>query len=100
MLSVNDKALTLVKKMIENDEDLGVSVFSLDNGTSVIDAGVKSRGGYRAGKLLSEICLGGLGAVSILMQNRPRIHVQVDHAPVSCLGSQYTGWSRKLGCES
>ncbi len=93
MLSVNDNAIGLVQEMIENEENLDVRASTLGNGTSVIDAGVNVQGGYRAGRIFSEICMGGLGEVRLSMEDRPKVHVQADHAPISCLGSQYAGWS-------
>lgn len=93
MISINENALEIVNSMIEREAALGIDSFSLDNGTTVIDAGVEVDGGYEAGKYYSEICLGGLGTVEFTTRKRPEVQVVVDHAPIACMASQYAGWS-------
>jgi methenyltetrahydromethanopterin cyclohydrolase len=51
-----------------------------------------------AGRVISEICLGGLGRVHILntLQNSEwplTVHVNTNDPVIACLGSQYAGWS-------
>ncbi|KXA89872.1 N(5),N(10)-methenyltetrahydromethanopterin cyclohydrolase [candidate division MSBL1 archaeon SCGC-AAA259D14] len=97
MVSVNKNAARIANRMIEEEEQLNINSFSLDNQAKVIDAGIETIGGYRAGKYFSEICLGDLGNVQFTMDKRPKVQVSVDHAVVSCMGSQYAGWSIKVG---
>ncbi|MEK9606975.1 MAG: translation elongation factor Ts [Gammaproteobacteria bacterium] len=69
-----------------------------DGGAKIIDAGIKSKGCLEAGRLITEICMGGLGSVSLSMTNSApnwplSIHVHSTDPVLSCLGSQYAGWS-------
>lgn len=72
----------------------------LSNGARLIDAGVRAPGSEAAGRLFSEICLGGLGKVRLAP--RPiagrtirSAHVTVSSPLVACMGSQYAGWQIK-----
>ena len=63
--SVNGLAQPLVQALIANAAALRLAVDSLANGTVVVDAGIAVLGGIEAGRRIAEICLGGLGRVSI-----------------------------------
>ena len=98
MISVNKKANELVKELIENKEYFRVNVNKGHNGCTIIDAGIEALGNMEAGRIISEICLGGLGRVHILntLQNQEwplTVHVNTNDPVISCLGSQYAGWS-------
>ncbi|MFX1487335.1 MAG: methenyltetrahydromethanopterin cyclohydrolase [Promethearchaeota archaeon] len=97
MLSVNREALRIVKNMIKNAEQLSIDVGELTNGATVIDAGVQAKGGLEAGVLIGEICLGGLGEVSLYPHwlddiLLPSVSVYTDQPVVACLASQFAGW--------
>lgn len=99
-LSVNKKALQLVDKAIERKGELRIEVSTGPLGCTVVDAGIKAPGGYMAGKLTTEICLGGYGsAVTTSMDYGglvlPSIFVQTDFPAIATLGSQFAGWSIK-----
>ena len=64
MISVNERATTIVQQMINDCEALGVRVKRLKNGADVIDAGVEAPGSMEAGRLFACACMGGLGQVS------------------------------------
>lgn len=98
MISVNKKANTLVQELVENKEYYRVNVKEGHNGCTIIDAGIDALGNMEAGRIISEICLGGLGRVHILntLQNQEwplTVHVNTNDPVISCLGSQYAGWS-------
>ena len=97
LISVNRRAAGIVEQMIHDKEELGIEVFSLGNGATVIDAGVKTAGGVRAGKRFSEACLGGLGEVFFTTEKRFQVHVFVDRPAIACMGSQFAGWMIKVG---
>jgi len=63
MISVNERAAEILRRMVAQAEVLGVAVHTLSNGATVIDAGIKVAGSFAAGKLFAEACLGGLGEV-------------------------------------
>ena len=98
MISVNEKSQILVKDLIDNHNYYRVNIEKGHNGCTIIDAGINSLGNMEAGRVISEICLGGLGRVHILntMQNADwplTVHVNTNDPVIACLGSQYAGWS-------
>jgi len=99
-LSVNKKALELVEKAINMKEELRIEVSTGPLGCTIIDAGIRALGGYAAGKLVTEICLGGYGSALTTSIDYgglvlPSIFVQTDFPAVATLGSQFAGWSIK-----
>jgi methenyltetrahydromethanopterin cyclohydrolase len=108
MISVNQRAAEIVQRMIADSEALGVNAYRLANGTTVVDAGVRTPGSLEAGRLFSCACLGGLGTVSFTQQifhlgtDRPRsfhvpaVAVTSSHPAIACMASQYAGWAIKL----
>lgn len=96
--SVNRLTNPLVAYLIAHAQELRVGVEKLSNGTTIVDAGIKHPGGLEAGRLIAEICMGGLGHVSLQTSNTfPRwpwmLSVHSNNPILSCLGSQYAGWS-------
>ena len=74
----------------------------LPDGSTAVDAGIEARGGYEAGRLIAEICMGGLGEVGIGVSNAssmetPATIVRTDHPLEACILSQLAGWSIKKG---
>ncbi|PWC88388.1 N(5),N(10)-methenyltetrahydromethanopterin cyclohydrolase [Azospirillum sp. TSH100] len=67
-------------------------------GATVVDGGIGHPGGLEAGRRIAELCMGGLGRVTLqadTQSNRWPFQVAVHSTdPVlACLGSQYAGWS-------
>ncbi|MGB9553379.1 MAG: methenyltetrahydromethanopterin cyclohydrolase, partial [bacterium] len=96
--SLNDQAAKIVDLMISKSALLGLKAKKLENGSWVLDA---TLGGYQAGKLLSEACMGGLGSVSFTSLqfsslSFPGVSVSVEQPHLACLASQYAGWSIKV----
>lgn len=96
--SVNKLTRSIVKELIDNADKLRVDVQKMDNNCTIIDAGILVPGGIEAGRLISEICLGGMGTVSIThsayTKNWPlTVNVHTGNPVLACLGSQYAGWS-------
>ena len=82
--------------------ELRISCTLLANGARIIDAGIDVPGGFGAGRMLAELCMGGLGELSyqsldIGGQSYDAVHVWTDHPVVSCMASQYAGWAIKTG---
>jgi methenyltetrahydromethanopterin cyclohydrolase len=97
---VNEQAQQLVERMMTDAEVLGVEVSRLPNGTTVVDCGVHAPGSLEAGRLFAEICLGGLGQVSLCHLDfdglwLPGVSASVSHPPIACLATQYAGWAVK-----
>ena len=53
--------MRIVRELCDRQEAFGVIVKKNNLGTSIIDAGIKAKGGFLAGKKIIEVCLGGLG---------------------------------------
>ena len=102
MISVNELALDIFEELAEYPEDYNVEFHQFDNGARLVDCGVKTKGGYLAGKRFTEICMGGLAEVTFRNGNingvpMPFIDIHTDFPAISCLGSQKAGWTVKVG---
>ena len=98
MISVNKKAQTLVDDLILNKSYYRVDVSKGHKNVTIIAAGINALGNIEAGRIISEICLGGLGRVHILNTFQApewplTVHVNSNDPVIACLGSQYAGWS-------
>lgn len=98
-VSVNAGATLVVQRIMANAATLGVTVKTLINGTKVIDM---TQGGFMAGKLFAEACMGGLGEVTFTGLNfdqlwLPGVSISVDRPSVACMASQFAGWEIKVG---
>jgi len=96
--SVNKLTQPLVKHLIDNADKLRLGVEVLENGCTIIDAGIKVPGGLEAGLIIAEICMGGMGTVTLnhsaYTNNWPlSVNVHSGNPVLACLGSQYAGWS-------
>jgi methenyltetrahydromethanopterin cyclohydrolase len=101
-LGLNERAWRIADDMVARAELLRVTVRTLECGARVIDAGIEAPGGLGAGLALAELCMGGLGHVSIGRvligaQSYTGVQVWTDHPAVSCMASQYAGWALKVG---
>ena len=97
-LSVSNLAKKLVKKLIDNSKKLNVLVKKGPLNCTIIDAGIKIKGSEQAGKLIAEICMGGLGIINLKKTNTfphwpLETKVESKHPVISCLASQYAGWN-------
>ena len=98
-ISINQISSELVKNLLINADKLNLKVKKGALSCTIIDAGINTSGSIEAGLLISEICLGGLGKVTITPSNFfddstiMQISVHSSHPVIACLGSQYAGWS-------
>jgi len=100
--SVNREAAKIVRKICEDPAKYNVLVERGPLGAIIIDAGINAKGGYLAGRLITEICLGGLGKATLSSMcigniEVPSITVYTDYPSISTLGSQMAGWRIKIG---
>ena len=96
--SVNKYSNLLVDDLIKHKEKLSLEISQGPLNCNIIDAGIQTTGSIEAGLKISEICLGGLGEVSILPNSKINlssylISVHSSKPVLACLGSQYAGWS-------
>jgi methenyltetrahydromethanopterin cyclohydrolase len=99
-ISIQEHVASLVDSLIEEAHLLRVKVSHSPEGSVIVDAGIEVPGGLEAGRLIAEICMGGLGTVDIEPTSGPsRLSLSVgSFEPIlACLGSQYAGWSLSAG---
>jgi len=101
-LSVNRLAWKLLQKLCAKSNFYGVIVEKASSGAAIVDAGIRARGGFEAGKIITEICMGGCGKTDITYRqyeklSLPSIFVSTDHPVIATLGSQFAGWQIKEG---
>ncbi len=97
-VKINDLTLELVKNLIDNKDSYGIEIIELKNGSTVIDCTNASK---MAGKLVGEICMGGLGSVDFTTYDLDgnkldAVDVKTSEPIISCMASQLAGWSVKL----
>jgi methenyltetrahydromethanopterin cyclohydrolase len=100
-ISLNLSALALLKTLCNEADKYNVIVEESNSGATLVDAGIKAEGGFLAGEMVTEICLGGYGTAKLLPIQYgdavlPSIFVQTDHPTVSTLASQFAGWQIKV----
>ncbi len=66
-------------------------------GSVILDFGMDRLGTLAGGRILAELCLAGLGQVSLAAQGGsigplPTVMVETDDPLWACIGSQYAGW--------
>jgi methenyltetrahydromethanopterin cyclohydrolase len=97
VISVNRLARRILEKLLSSPDLYGIEVEETATGTTIIDAGIKAKGGFEAGRLITEICMGGCAKAEITSRSYgdlelPTILVYSDNPLIATLGSQYAGW--------
>ncbi len=99
--SVNALVAPLVRELVLHAKALRINVGRMDNGCVLADGGIAVHGGLEAGLRIAEICMGGLGRVSLQPSGSSRwpfqLSVHSSNPVLACLGSQYAGWSLSHG---
>ena len=98
--SVNALTQPLIDDLMRNADLLRLDIQTLSNGATIIDGGVNILGGLEAGRRIAEICMGGLGSVSLQMgagRWPMAVNVHAANPVLACMGSQYAGWSLTHG---
>ncbi len=95
--SLNALAAPLVARFETDAGALRATVSRGASGELLIDAGAKAAGGIEAGRRIGEICMAGLGSVSLGRSPVEKwpigVFVRSSHPVAACLASQYAGWS-------
>ncbi|RUP17401.1 methenyltetrahydromethanopterin cyclohydrolase [Methylobacterium sp.] len=96
--SINALSGPLVERLVADAPTLRLSVSQAAGSARMVDAGAQARGSIEAGRRIAEICLGGLGTVTIApsgpIASWPySVTVHSADPVLACLGSQYAGWS-------
>jgi methenyltetrahydromethanopterin cyclohydrolase len=98
--NLNIAALKLVQGLCNEAEKYNVTVEKSESGATLIDAGINADGGFFAGEIVTEICLGGYGKAKVTPIQYgdtvlPSVFVITDHPALSTLASQFAGWQIK-----
>jgi methenyltetrahydromethanopterin cyclohydrolase len=99
-ISLNNSALEIVQNLCKEAEKYNVIVEETKSGATLIDAGINADGGFFAGELITEVCLGGYGKAKVTPiqygdTTLPSVFVITDHPALSTLASQFAGWQIK-----
>ena len=81
----------LLESLIAQASALNIKVSQHVTGATIIDAGIDIAGSAEAGRIIAEICMGGLGEVNF--SDASNIKVKSKTPVLACLGSQYAGWA-------
>ncbi len=97
-VKINNLALKIVEEIIENKEYYKAEVDKLSSGSTILDM---TNASWIGGKLVGEICMGGLGTVEFASFSLdghyfPAVNVYTSEPIISCMASQLAGWSVKL----
>lgn len=89
-LSVNDEAFKIIERILPRPEFYSIKIKKLSNDAIIIDG---SKGTYEFGRLVGEICLGGLAScqfTDMSLKNIfiPGLLVQTSHPAIALVGSQ------------
>jgi methenyltetrahydromethanopterin cyclohydrolase len=96
--SVNQLASPLLNQLLAQADALELGVSKHGSGCTIVDAGIQHAGSAEAGRLIAEICMGGLGHVSLQDDDRfagwtDAVAVTSASPVLACLASQYAGWA-------
>ena len=89
--SIHAACRPLLESLIAQADKLHIHVSQHASGATIVDAGIGVTGSAEAGRLIAEICMGGLGEVNFSAEKS--IMVKSSSPVLACLGSQYAGWS-------
>lgn len=101
-LSVNQLSAPLLKQLLQQANALQIGVSVHETGCTIVDAGIQHAGCAEAGRLIAEICMGGLGEARLqadtsfthlAAQYTDAIAVSSKQPVLACLASQYAGWA-------
>jgi len=93
MIKIDKRSNELVQKLIDHAWDYGLNVRILPCGAKLIDAGVEAGGSFEAGRIITEICHGGLCVASLSLVDMgwivlPQITVESFHPTMSAYDIQ------------
>ncbi|HSI24967.1 MAG TPA: methenyltetrahydromethanopterin cyclohydrolase, partial [Methylotenera sp.] len=96
--SVNQLSKPLLTALLAQADSLQIGVTKHQSGCIIVDAGIQQAGSAEAGRLIAEICMGGLGQASLVTDGRfsngpDAIYVKSEEPVLACLASQYAGWA-------
>lgn len=99
---LSNSAGNVCQRLVDGAERLRIGIEELSGGTRILDCGINHSGGLEVGVLLAEMCLAGLGRVTLgpgraSVWSGPYVMVETDQPLLACLASQYAGWKISSG---
>jgi methenyltetrahydromethanopterin cyclohydrolase len=99
---MNDAAFNLVNQALAGVDDLRIEAVDVEGAGCILDFGVEATGSLAAGIALAEICMAGLGEITlgsgeVAGCTWPYLNVATDNPTEACLLSQYAGWKVNIG---
>jgi methenyltetrahydromethanopterin cyclohydrolase len=99
---LNERAWQLCDKLEADAEPLQIAVERSSSGARLFDCGIRTAGTVEAGRRLAQICLAGLGEVSIVPGDDAvfagdAVFVESEQPVAACMASQYAGWKIAAG---
>ncbi len=96
-ISLNERALAIVKEMLSKSEELGIKVSKASCGATIIDCGVNVRGSVNAGIYATRITAGDLIQVDLATMDYggfilPVLHISSDYPVLATIGGQLGDW--------
>ena len=100
--SVNGRAYPLLEALVADASALRLKTSRSAADALIVDAGIACVGSFEAGRRIAEICLGGLGSVSLgpatdSASASAQVGVHTSNPVLACLASQYAGWRLQEG---
>lgn len=97
-VKINELARDIVQEIIKKKEIFNAEVHTLENGATLLNM---KNASWEGGRLVGEICMGGLGNVEFSKTNidghyLPTVNVYTSHPVIACMASQLAGWNVKL----
>ena len=95
---LNSMVSATVAELGTRSLELGTKLSTMKCGAVIIDAGIEADGSIECGRMVAEVCMGGLGKVSVNSAGACKLwpwqlEVSSNLPVLACLGSQYAGWS-------
>jgi len=96
--SLNNMAAKIVEEQIlPNAEALNVDIITLKNKATVIDMGIRAKGGWNAARLFTNTCVGGMGelvyqSMYIGKHLVPTVVIQIDKPDITMCASHIAGY--------
>ncbi len=100
-MGINEMGFEVLEEMLDFEDELQLEATELENGTVVIDAGIKAQGGFGAGLYLSRLCMADLADIQLTPVDingilMPGVQVATDHPAISCMAAQCAMWQIKV----
>jgi len=95
---LNARVQPLLSSLVDDAEAMRLRVRQNDDWVTLVDAGIEAPGGLEAGRRIAEICMGGIGQVTLTAEKTCapfawQVNVTSLQPVLACLASQYAGWN-------